>query len=301
MLSDFEQQLQTTLRQRLPVNIRSEVQVATGAQNQNGILLGVRAAAPLPPEMGGRRPERVPGANDPRRVVRLRCDVGIDFIPTNNNQTRTDLMTRLDLVLYALEAADVRDGSAFTGPAPDPGFLIYCFKTDPLAAPFIIRGTAAAPLSLAFTADGWFWPVGQAGESGIPIGEIRLRGVVHPVFVEPAAPTLVAGGPALTLAIVFDGRGRSRITSGPLASSPFGSLAVRLEKGDGTAGDGALSGGTAGAGGVRLVAVTAGRAQVTYTPPGAPTADILVVAVDNGENGAGLEIGRFPLTVEAGP
>ena len=50
MLSEFEQQFQQTLRLRVTPDIRNDIQVATGATNQTGILVGVRSAVPTPPE-----------------------------------------------------------------------------------------------------------------------------------------------------------------------------------------------------------------------------------------------------------
>lgn len=298
MLSDLEKQFQTTLRQRVPSSMRDDVQVTNGKGNQKGILVGIRSAVPLPAEFGGRRPEPVPGAGDPRRVVRLRCQLDVSFVPSNN-QERNELMEHLDQVLYALDAADMRDGSAFTGAAPDPGFLLHSLAPETLDMPFITDGKDGDPLTVALTADGWFWPVGETGQTGSIIGEVRLRGVVHPVRIEPASPSITAGGAPITLDIRFGGHGTSRITEGAPAALAFGNLAARLEKPDGTAGDGTLTGGNPGTGGVLLLPVVDGLAEVTYTPPNVAATDVLVLAADDGKDGSGIEIGRFALQVRA--
>ena len=241
MLSEFEQQFQTTLRSRLPAGIRDRVQVATGAANQKGILVGISTAEPMPTEFGSVRSEITPGIDIPRRVVRLSCTLNCTFIPTNSSQNRSNLMELLGQVLYALDDSDVRDGSAFRDEQADPGFLIQSMKVENLESPFAIHTTNAEHLQLSLIAKGWFWPIGEPGQAGIEIGEIRLRGGIHPVLLTPADPFLVANDPALTLTITFEARGTSRITANGLDSDAFGNVAARLEKEDGTLGAGTLS------------------------------------------------------------
>lgn len=301
MLSEFEQQFQTTLRARLPAALRNEVQIATGAPSQTGILFGVRALQPMRPEFRDRRSEVVPGAPEPRRVVRLRGQVALSFVPNDTNQVRGTLIEWLDRVLYALDTDDVRTGAAFAGQAPDPGFRIHALLIENAELPLDIHTAEAAPLVLTLALEGWFWPVGESGQVGVEIGEIRIRGVVHPITIQPAQPNLVANGPAVTLTIAVDARGTARVTASDLESAPFGTLAARLEKPDGTAGEGTLSGGAAGENGVRLLTVGDGAAAVTYTPPAAPATEVLILAVDDSATGSGLEIGRFPLIVRAEP
>jgi hypothetical protein len=231
--------------------------------------------------------------------------VELNFVPGNAGQTRGELIDWFDRVIYALDADDVRDGSAFAGAAADPGFLIQRMVVENADLPLNIHATDAEPLLLSLAVEGWFWPVGESGQAGAVIGEIRIRGVVHPVTVEPAQPNLIASGPAVTLTIAFDTRGTARVTADTLDHAPFGTLSVRVQKVDGTAGDGILSGGDAGADGARLLTVSGGMATVDYTPPATPASEALVLALDDGEGGGeggrGLEIGRFPLIVRAAP
>lgn len=300
MLSEFEQQFQTTLRTKLPVDIRDQVQIATGAANQAGILVGIRTAKPLPAEFGSVRSEIAPGVEIPRRVVRLSCSVDCTFVPSNDSQNRSNLMSLLGRVLYALDDSDVRDGSAFRGEQTDPGFLIQSMSIENLESPFTIHASDAEHLQLTFIAKGWFWPVGEPGQAGVEIGEIRIRGVVHPVLLTPAEPVLTVNGPAVNLSVSFDARGTSRITSSGLDSETFGNLVARLEKQDGTAGAGSLSGGSAGDNGARLLTVTDDQVQLSYTPPATPGEDILLLSIDTSQSASGIEIGRFTLVTGAG-
>lgn len=295
MLSEFEQQFQTTLRQKLPAEIRDQVQVATGAKDQTGILVGVRSAEPVPEEFGSVRFEIAPGVNVPRRVVRLRCRLECSFVPIEKKQDRAVLLTWLDQILYVLDGSDVLTGSAFTSVEPDPGFLIQSMNIETLESPFEIHATDPDRLQLSLTADGWFWPVGEPGQAGVEIGEIRIRGAILPVLITPANPVFVANGPAQNLTITFEARGTSRITASELNSEDFGNLAARLEKEDGTAGAGTLSGGSAGNNGIRLIPVTGDYVEFSYTPPAIPGKDILLLSIDDNESSSGIEIGRYTL------
>jgi hypothetical protein len=156
---------------------------------------------------------------------------------------------------------------------------------------------AGGRAGLTLTAQGWFWPAGIAGETGVEIGEIRVRGVTLIMRLTPENPRPVAGGPPLSLTISVAATGPLRIGSAEPAL-PFGSLAFRLFGPGGQAGAGTLSGGNEGDGASRLVEVVDGRAVIDYTPPALKAEDELVIALDNGENGPGMEIGRFPLNVE---
>ena len=299
MLSEFEQQFQTTLRTRLPADIRNQVQVSTGANSQKGILVSVRSAQPVSDEFGTIRPEIAPGINLPRRVVRLRCLMDCSFVPVNNSQSRAVLMNWLDHVIYALDNTDVRTGEAFVGVEVDPGFLIQSMSIETLDTPFAIHATDPDRLQLSLTADGWFWPVGEAGQAGIEIGEIRLRGAIYPVLLTPANPVLVANGPTIDLTITFEARGASRITASGLGSTGFGNVAVRLEKEDGTVGAGTLTGGTPGDNGIRLLAVTEDHIELSYTPPAVPGKDILLLSMDDNVSSIGIDMARFALITGA--
>lgn len=301
MLSEFEQGFQATLRTKLPVEIRDQVEVATGAPNQSGILVGIRSAKLASGEFGSVRSEFAPGMAVRRRVVRMHCVLDCIFVPANNSQDRTLLMSWLDQVLYALDDFDVRTGAAFAGTATDPGFLIQSMKVEALDSPFGIHETESERLGLSLKTDGWFWPVGELGEASVEIGEIRIRGAIHPLLLTPAEPRLVANGPGVDLSISFEPRGTSRITTTDLSSEAFGHLAIRLEKVDGTAGEGTLGGGTAGAGNIRLLPVTDDQVHFSYTPSATPGTDILIVCIDDNSSSGGIEIGRYTLITGASP
>ncbi len=301
MLSEFEQQFQTTLRTKLPVGMRDQVQLATGAPGQTGILVGIRSAKLVSGEFGSVRSEIAPGVAVPRRVVRMHCMLDCSFVPADTNQGRTLLMSWLDRVLYALDDADVRTGAAFTGAATDPGFLIQSMKVEILESPFEIHTAEPERLLLSLKADGWFWPVGEPGQAGIEIGEIRIRGAIRPLLLAPPQPRLVANGPGVDLRLSFEARGTSKITKSGLSNEAFGNLAIRLEMEDGTAGAGTLGGGTAGINNNRLLPVTDEQVQFSYTPPATPGKEILIISIDDNNSSSGIEIGRYTLITGAAP
>ncbi len=100
------------------------------------------------------------------------------------------------------------------------------------------------------------------------------------------------------LTVEFGATSVLRIESGDCVTSlPFGSVVVAAVDEGGRTGAGMLFGGVAGAGGARILPVTAGKADFQYQPPARAAKDLLVVALDNGEGGVGIELGRFPITV----
>jgi hypothetical protein len=163
-------------------------------------------------------------------------------------------------------------------------------------APIDPNAPGADAVALILEADGWFWPVGAPPESGVAIGEIRLRGAALPILIEPALPRITAGGPAIVLTLRIGQAGALRLTNGATAL-PFGSIAVAVFAPGGKPGTGTLTGGVPGATGVRLIDATSGSADVSYTPAANPGTDTLVVALDDGAGGQGIELGRFPLVV----
>jgi hypothetical protein len=122
---------------------------------------------------------------------------------------------------------------------------------------------------------------------------------VLPVRVETSAAP-IAGGPPVDVTITIGVAGRLRAVAGaPLPALPFGRLALRLVDAGERPGAGTLSGGVTGDDGSALVDVTDGVARAIYTPPAASATDHLVVALDDGEDGAGIELGRQVLRVRS--
>jgi hypothetical protein len=287
MIAEFEQRLADVLGARLAPPLAGLVDVAPG-RDQARVVLSVRKVMPLEEHLLTVRPEVVPGAVAPRRVARLRCDVGLD-VRRLANQTRADQMSAFDELVYALDDVALRGGAPLLpGDGTDPGFVIGALKVS-LAEP---------PASLTLSADGLFWPANVPGETGTAIAEARVRLVLEPLRFTPAVPRPVAGGPPLVVEIDAGVTGTLRLESGGRVTAvPFGSVVLSVVDAGGRAGAGTLVG--AGPGGARVVALAGGRASVEYTPPAAPARDVLVVSIDDGTGGAGLEVARLPLTVRA--
>ncbi len=299
MIPEFEQRLADTLSARLPAPFTGRVVVAPGSGpvTDTRIVLGARRVSRVEPDFGVTRPVIVPGSTDERRVLRLRCIVSM-IVQPGSTANRLELIQARDAALYELEAPDFQDGRALTSTG-DPGFLIQEMRVIDSEAPIDPGAPNAPPVGLDLGAEGWFWPVGVPGVTGIPIGEIRLRGVVVPIEVTPAAPDPIAGGAPIDLTLNLHARGTMRLDGGapPPPPLPFGNLAVALFDPGGRPGAGTLSGGSAGVTGVRLLPLVAGTATVQYTPPANPAIDELVVALEDGSGDLGVEIGRLHLRV----
>lgn len=291
MISEFESRLAEVLGTRIAAPFQGHVDVAPGGSDAR-VVLGVVEAEALEPDLGsGRRAEVLPGSAVPRRAVRLRCTVALEG--RADPAGRADELKALDAALYALDARELRDGSALTD-STDRGFLIQEMLPASVIAP-LLPGEDA-PMAIRVTATGLFWPVGAAGEAGVEIGEIRFRGGVLSLRIEPAVPLLVAGGAPAELTIRFATAGLAIADDQAVARLPFGSVAVAAVSAGGKPGKGTLGGGSAGAtAGVRILEVQDDAATVTYTPPATPAVDELIVAFDDGENRLGIEIGRVPL------
>ena len=287
MLSEFERRLADVLGARLPAPFRGGVDVAPG-RNDAQVVLSVRRVEPLDEHLFGMRPEVVPGAPTHRRVVRLRCDVGLD-VRLLQNQSRATQLRALDSVMYELDEPGFRSGARLQPTdGSDPGFLVqrmFVSLSDP-------------PQSLTLRAEGLFWPPDAPGETGVVIERAQLRISMQPLNLVPARPRLNAGGATADLTIEFGATGTMRVESGGRVTAlPFGSIVVAVEDAGGRPGAGALAGGNAGPAGARTIPVTEGRAAFQYTPPAEPAVDHLVVSLDDGEGGIGIELGRFPLEV----
>ncbi len=289
MLSEFERRLADVLGARLPVPFRGGVDVAPGRDDAQ-VILSVRHVEPLDEHLFGMRPEVVPGAPTHRRVVRLRCDVNLD-VRLLATQSRSTQLRALDTVMYELDEPGFRSGARLQPTdGSDPGFLVqsmFVSLSDP-------------PQSITLRAEGLFWPPDVTGETGVQIERAQVRISMQPINLIPARPRLNAGGETLELTIEFGATGTMRIErGGRVTALPFGSIVVGVEDAGGRPGAGALSGGNAGPGRSRTIAVTGGRAAFQYTPPAQPALDQLVVSLDDGEGGIGIELGRFPLEVRS--
>lgn len=290
MIAEFERQLASVLGVRLPGPFTGRVSVAPGTGDADPeVLVGVRRFDRID-ESFTERPEVVPGAADPRRVARLRCEVGLTLRAAPDRATT---LRGIDAVLYAVDAPDLRDGSALRPVNGDPGFLISSLL---LSAGAVADDTADVS-SLTAVAQGWFWPVGQQGQAGTVIGEVRVRGIALPIEVVREHSVFTAGGAVSTLTIGVRTAGLLRL--GRPTPLPFGQLVVQLFAPGHKPGAGTLSGGSAGAGGARLLPLADGVATVGYTPPAAAAIDELVISLDDGNGGAGVELGRFALVVQA--
>jgi hypothetical protein len=289
LLSEFERRLANVLGARLAPPFRGGVEVAPGRDDAQ-VVLSVRHVEPLDEHLFGLRPEVVPGAPTNRRVVRLRCDVNFD-VRLLATQSRSTQLQALDSVIYELDEPGFRSGARLQPTdGSDPGFLVqqmFVSLSDP-------------PQSITLRAEGLFWPPNVTGETGVKIDRAQVRLSMQPINLVPARPRLNAGGETLELVIEFGAAGTMRIErGGRVTSLPFGAIVVGVEDAGGRPGAGTLSGGNAGPGRARTLAVTGGRAAFQYTPPIQPALDQLVVSLDDGEGGIGIELGRFPLEVRS--
>lgn len=316
MLADFERRLAEVLGSRLPAPFAGRVTVAPAAAAGAGPLmqLAVGEVVPLDPDVGSVRPELAPGSLALRRVVRLRCQVAVEVV-AGDGAGRAQRVAGVDALLHLVDGPDLRSGSALVE-GGDPGFLLESLRLAGADVSLALGAGAGAlpalpalpaPPAVRLVAEGWFWPVGVAGETGEPIVEAQVRQVVLPIVLRPALTRLVAGSAPVAFDLALGAGATLRVPGRgdpPPPPSPFGSVAVGLVGRAGGPGAGTLAGGADGPGGHRLVAVTGGHASATYTPPAAPTTDQLVVSafvVDaGGEARVGLELARFPLRVEAG-
>jgi hypothetical protein len=298
VISEFELRLANVLGGRLPAPFTGRVDLPPGpaAGNAPRILLGVISAEPVEPDIGSRRFELTPGAPDPRKVARLRCSVELEVHPAQNSG-RAQALAGIDACLVAMQAADMQDGSALAGGAPDPGFLIQSLRLGGATTPLSPGNPPHGPVRLDYLAEGWFWPVGAPGQTGVQIGEIRIRGASLPILVSPL-PEMEAGGTPVDLILSIGGPAALRLTASPAPPPlPFGRLALALFAPGGKPGKGTLSGGTAGVNGIRLADLADGKATITYTPPAESAVDELVIAMDDGESGLGIELGKTRLVV----
>lgn len=288
MLAEFETRLADVLGARLPAPLTGLVDRAPGRPAAR-LLVALGPAVPIADNLQSLRAERVPGDEGTRRVLRLRCEVVLTARGLGDG--RPAQATALDAALYLLDDPLFRTGAALLpADASDPGFLIS-------------RMTIARiepPETVTLEADGLFWPVGTAGETGTPIEAVAMRIALLPLGLAPDRPGPVAGGPAVELTIVAANVGSGRVTAAGMAAGEAPRLLVRLVDAGQRPGAGTLAGGDAAAAGARRLVLSGGRATLSYTPPAGPALDFLVVALDV-EGRPGIELARFAVTTRPAP
>src|SRR4051795_6891508 len=124
MINDFEQRLAFVLGSRLTGSLAGKVFVppAPAEGPDPSLVVGVSALRPLEPAFLSRKPEVVPGSPNPRRILRLECDISIEA-RAGQNKGRDSKVRALDAVLFELGADDFQSGAALTD-ATDRGFFI---------------------------------------------------------------------------------------------------------------------------------------------------------------------------------
>jgi hypothetical protein len=303
MLADLESRLADVLGSRLTGPLAGRVFVTPGpaATDRTALLVGVSRAEVVEQGFGtGRRPEVVPGASDPRRVVRLRCAIRIEVRP-GDDDTRAQTMAALDALLYELDHPELRSASALSAPG-DPGFVLDAQLPGAVSVAPKDEGGDGLP-AVELRAEGWFWPPDTPGITGDKIVAALVRTATLPIGLAPWPLLMRAGDPAVPLTVLIGAAGTARVTREVVTVSLFGELAVRVVDAGGRPGAGSLSGGAAGPDDSRLITVANEAAAITYQPPAAPAVDQLVVHAARADTGngpaIGAELARFPLAVTA--
>lgn len=280
VIGELERRLGDVLAARLPASVADEVTVA------------VVGASRIEDDWHGRRPETVPGAGTPRRVVRLRCALTFQV----GGPDRAARLTGLDTLLYALDDPALRTALA-PAPGTDPGFQLHTMVVDALTTPLVPDDEH--PVAVTATATGLFWPVGTPGVDAGEITELQVRAGRVPITVRMPATPFTAGGAAAAIDLVVVPVGGLTIRADGTTVRPLDRIAVRLTTAGNRPGAGTLSGGSAGAAaGVRLLDLADGATSVTYTPPAAAARDVLEIALAR-EGTLGTALARVPLPTHA--
>ena len=152
MINDFEQRLAFVLGSRLTGALAGKVFVppAPAEGPDPSLVVGVSAFRPLEPAFLSRKPEVVPGSPDPRRILRLDCDVSVEA-RAGQNKGRDSKVRALDAALFELGADDFQSGAALTD-ATDRGFFIQQMQ--------FLRGNIASGSNCARRFPGWHYLAG---------------------------------------------------------------------------------------------------------------------------------------------
>lgn len=297
MLTELESRLADVLGAALPAPFGGRVR-RRGAAGPAGagpvVRLGVEGFVPLEPDVFSTRPEIAAGASTLRRVVRLRVTIGLD-VTTDPPGDRLGELAGTDALLYALQDPAVRSASALVAPG-DQGFRLDGIDLLEVGAqdddPDVLVG-----------AEGWFWPVGVAGQDGREITHALVREVRLPMRLTFGAP-LVAGAAAVACDLTFGATGTLEVASGPggapTTAAPFGAVALRLLDDGGGPGAGVLDTAASPPGTTVVATVDADGAAFTYTPPATAAREHLVVLAHAGTGAdvrTGMELARFDLVV----
>ncbi|MCP4624967.1 MAG: hypothetical protein GY850_15790 [bacterium] len=298
MVSDFESRLATVLGARLPAPFGGNVAVAGDDDSAHGsqprIFVGVYKTRSLPKDFGTNRTVRVPGVSDLINVLPLKVFVNINVIPAQNAD-RVQQLQGIEQINYLLDSEPFQTGTALAD-AGDHGFQIHSMRVEESVVAVGDAPEIDRPAGISVVAEGIFWPIGIAGETGIDIDEIRLRGLTLDIRLEPATPHLNAGGAATTLFLMIDATASHRL-GGDETPLAFDRITVELQQPGGQPGAGSLAGGTAGSGNTRHLTITDGVATAVYTPPGTAAKDLLRVGFDDGDDGLGRIAAQFEIEV----
>jgi hypothetical protein len=280
VIGDLERRLGEVLAARLPAAVADEITVA------------VVGATRIEDDWHGRRPETVPGAGTPRRVVRLRCALRFQV----GGPDRAARLSGLDTLLYALDDPALRTALA-PEPATDPGFQLHTMVVDALTTPS--APDDENPVAITATATGLFWPVGTPGVDAGEITELQVRAGRVPLTVRMPATPFTAGGAAAAIDVVVVPVGGLTIRADGTTTRPLDRIAVRLTAAGNRPGAGTIGGGSPGTtAGVRLFDLVDGIASVTYTPPATAARDVLDVAMAR-DGTLGTALARIPLPTDA--
>lgn len=293
MLTELESRLSDVLGAALPAPFAGRVR-RRGAPAPAGpgpvVRLGVQGWTPLEPDVFSTRPELGAGAPTLRRVVRLRVVIGVD-VASDPPGDRLGELAGTDALVYALQDPGVRTASALVAPG-DQGFRLDSLELAPV-------GESDDDPDVLVHAEGWFWPVGVAGQDGREIAHALVREVRLPVRLLLGG-ALEAGGAAVACDLVFGSTGTLDVTPGSTVAAPFGAVALRVLDAGGGPGAGVLGAVGSPPGSTVVATVDGAGTAFTYTPPAVAAREHLVVLA-HARNGAderiGMELARFDLTV----
>lgn len=239
------------------------------------------------------------GGATSRRLLDVRCTAALSFLlrPANENATglaagRTLLLEDVSLVGHALGDPQVRTGAAFVTAAPDPGFLVRRFE---LAEGTIATARTESLLAaeLRYAGEAAIWPPGVAQDEGV-IGAVDLVREILPLTVAVDEPVVTTGG-LTSVRIRASSGGRA---AGAGATAPL-ELALAVVSDLPPEERGAITSGSAGVAGVRLVEATAPETVVAYRAPegdlGAVRSERIAVHLARPDGTAGIFLGSAPV------